>query len=222
MKTILAIGAHPDDIEIGCAGALALLQKGGARIFHTVVTNGEQGSLDIDPQELVFMRKAEARDSGRLLGAEDVFFLNLPDGATAYGISEKINLIRMIRDLRPDAVFTHSASDHFPDHALTHRLTMEAIEGAKGPWYSEARGEPHKVSTVLGYEVWNPMSRYQSAIDISEVIETKILALSQHRSQTTGVNYLDAVRSLARYRGAMTMAGTYAEVFEVLRADRII
>lgn len=219
MKTVLAIGAHPDDIEIGCGGAELLLKKMDCSLVHVIATNGEEGDINSNPAELKLIRQNEARTSANVMGADQVHFLNLPDGATSFGKDEKIALMEIIRRVKPHIVFTHAFSDHFPDHAMVHQLTMAAIEGAKGPWFPLAGESPHKVDVVLGYEVWHPMSRYQKAVDISSVIEDKIHALNQHRSQTSGVDYLDAVRALARFRGVMAMAGQYAEVFEVLRAD---
>lgn len=216
MKTVLSIGAHPDDIEIGCAGTEILLKEKGYRIIHVIATNGEEGSLDLSQEQLAQKRQEEARKSASKIGVDDLRFLSLPDGLTSFTKEVKLELIKIIREFAPEIVFTHSSSDHFPDHAIIHSLTVAAIEGAKGPWYPLASGKPHRVEKVFGYEVWHPLNQHQLAVDITKSMSRKLLALEEHFSQTEGVNYLDAVSGLAKYRGAMTMLGEYAEVFEVL------
>lgn len=216
MKTVLSIGAHPDDIEIGCAGTEILLKEKGYRIIHVIATNGEEGSLDLSQEQLAQKRQEEARKSASKIGVDDLRFLGLADGLTSFSKEVKLELIKIIREFAPEIVFTHSSSDHFPDHAIIHSLTVAAIEGAKGPWYPLASGKPHKVEKVFGYEVWHPLNQHQLAVDITKSMSRKLLALEEHFSQTEGVNYLDAVSGLAKYRGAMTMLGEYAEVFEVL------
>ena len=219
MKTVLSIGAHPDDIEIGCAGTEFMLKENGFRVIHVVATNGEEGSLDLSPEELARKRQEEARRSAGMIGVDELRFLGLPDGLTSFSKEAKLELIKIIREFTPEIVFTHSSTDHFPDHAIVHKLTVAAIEGAKGPWYPLASGEPHRVEKVFGYEVWHPLNQHQLAVDITRSMSRKLLALEEHFSQTEGVNYLDAVSGLAKYRGAMTMVGEYAEVFEVLSAS---
>lgn len=94
---------------------------------------------------------------------------------------------------------------------------MAAVAGAAGPWYQEAKGEPHVPATILGYEVWHPLSTHQLAVDISATVERKLEALRCHQSQIEPTHYDEAFLGLARYRGVMSFTGTYAEVFEVLR-----
>ena len=222
MKTVMSIGAHPDDIEIGCAGTEILLREQGYRLIHVIATNGEEGSLEIPPEELSKRRQQEAIRSAEVLGADSVEFLNLPDGLTDFDKAAKINLIKLIRKYKPEIVFTHSSSDHFPDHAVVHKLTQAALGAAKGPWYSGAAGSPHSVEKVFGYEVWHPLNQHQMSINISSVMDKKIQALKEHYSQVDGVNYLAAVEGLAKYRGAMTMTGEFAEVFEILQITSVL
>ncbi len=219
MRTVMSIGAHPDDIEIGCAGTEILLRERGFELIHVVATNGEEGSLSEPCDELASRRKEEARRSAQIIGANAIEFLGMPDGLCSFTKENKVDLIRLIREYAPEIVFTHSSSDHFPDHVVINRLTISAIEAAKGPWYPAAAGKPHTVGKVLGYEVWNPINQHQIAFDISSAMETKLMALAEHFSQVAGVNYLAAVEGLAKYRAAMTMKGEYAEVFELIHAD---
>lgn len=221
-RLALAIGAHPDDIEIGCGGTLCLLRDRGYEIVHLIVTSGEEGALDRDRSDLARQRQAESRSAAEIIGAREVIFLDVPDGSTSYSKEIKVQLIALLRNLRPEIVFTHAKSDQFPDHALVHKLVMGALAVCGGPWYPEAPGAPHQVQTVLGYEVWNPIPVFQTAVNIEATFDRKLAALRQHASQIETVNYLEAVSGLARYRGVMSLSGAYAEVFEVMRAAALI
>lgn len=217
MRRVLAIGAHPDDVEIGCGGTLAKCAAAGDSVSHLVVTSGEAGSDTIPPKTLARTREAEARRAGKALGAAKVEFLRLRDGLTSYSRADKIALVNRIRALRPDVVFVHARSDAFPDHRVVHELAMAALTAAAGPWYQESRGAPWQVGSVLGYEVWHPLNAYQLAVDITPTLEMKLKALRCHASQMAAIAYDEAAAGLARYRGAMSGAGTHAEVFEVIR-----
>jgi len=216
-ERILAIGAHPDDIEIGCGGTLAKLNQNGFETFHLIVTSGEEGSLSISKESLARTREEEAISSAKVLKSSQVFFLREPDGLTDYSKELRIKMISMIRELRPDMIFTHAQSDAFPDHHVIHRLTLDAVLAAAGPWYPEAGGHLHSVTSVYGYEVWHPMPSYQIASDISRFMEIKTHALQMHTTQIQNVNYVQAIEGLSKYRGVMSMAGEYAEVFEVIK-----
>ncbi len=216
---ILAFGAHPDDIEIGCGGTLRKYVEDGHEVFHGVLTSGEAGARDIPTAELALTREGEARHSAALLGAKEVIFFRFRDGLTQFTPEMKVEVINHIRRIRPDIVFTHASSDGFPDHRIAHELVKAALTGAAGPWYQDSSGEPHSVPHVFGFEVWEPMNRHQIAVDISAQIGRKLEALACHGSQTGKVSYADAVQGLARFRGVMSFTGTHAEVFEALRTE---
>lgn len=213
------IGAHPDDIEFGCGGTVSKLINEGHQCIFIVATNGDQGSLDHDPNDLKNIRQAEAIASAKLLGVKDIQFLELNDGLTNYSLKDKIKLIELIRKFKPDTVFIHSKHDHHPDHKIIHELSHAAIKSATGPWFKDAKGKPHHVARVLGYEVWNPINEYQLAVDIGPYLDQKIAALKKHVSQVSNYPYIDAIKGLAQYRGAMINSRGHAEVFEVLRSE---
>lgn len=221
-KLVLAIGAHPDDIEIGAGGVLSKLRDQGYRLIHLVVTNGDAGSLEIPAPQLAAIRKTEAEAGALVLGAERTIFMNAPDGLLSYTHEMKIALVKVIRELKPTVIFTHAAQDHFTDHQVVHALTLSAVTAAQGPWYQEAGGKPHTVLEIYGYEVWNPLNVFQCAVDVTDYFDRKIAALSKHESQMTGVDYIGAVSGLAVYRGAMSMRGRYAEVFEAIRTTGVL
>jgi N-acetylglucosamine malate deacetylase 1 len=216
-KTILAIGAHPDDIEIGCGGTLSLLKEKGHDLIHLIITSGEEGDFHYTKKHTSEKREAEANQSAALLKASQVIFFREPDGMTTFSKETKTRLISVLREIRPDIIFTHARSDHCPDHQIVHQLTRASVLGANGPWYPDAGGIPHQATEIYGYEVWNPISDFQMAFDISTVIDRKIELIRCHQSQINDVDYVGAVTGLAKYRGIMSMTGSYAEVFEVLK-----
>ncbi|MCB9091217.1 MAG: PIG-L family deacetylase [Halobacteriovoraceae bacterium] len=215
---VLAIGAHPDDIEIGCGGTLLKLVETGADVEIVIATNGESGDNKISKQELASLRQAEAGEAATIMGVRQVHFLDLEDGLSGYERSDKIKLINLIRKIKPQIVFVHSREDIFPDHKVVHEMTMSALKAAAGPWYQECIGDPHDVENIYGYEVWNPINNPQCFEDISKFYEKKIVALSKHQSQVTSINYCEAVKGLASYRGVMSF-GKYAEAFEVIKTS---
>jgi len=217
MVTNLFIGSHPDDIEIGCGGTVAKLISEGQHCVFVIATNGDQGSNKVSKDELSKIRKSEAIDAAKTLGVFDIEFLDLSDGLCHFEFKDKIKLIQIIRKYKPFTVFTHSRSDQHPDHKIIHRLSLDSIKSASGPWFKEADGEPHLVENILGYEVWNPINEYQTAVDITPYIDKKLDALDKHQSQVQDYPYSNAVKGLSMYRGAMVNGKGLAEVFEVLR-----
>lgn len=215
-KRILAIGAHPDDIEIGCGGTMRFLADQGCEIKFIVVTSGEEGALE-GKQLLRQKREDEAKKSALILGASEVIFFREPDGLTNYSKETKSRLIQIIREFKPEIAFIHSSYDCFPDHKIISDLSRSAIQVAGGPWYADAGAATHKVHDVFGFEVWNPNQQPQMSIDITETIENKLKALECHQTQTANINYLGAVRGLNEYRGATAMNGKYAESFEIIQ-----
>lgn len=216
---ILAIGAHPDDIEIGCGGTLGKYIDQGDNVEVLVMTAGEAGSISIDKSELAVMREKEAVAGAKVLGIDKVHFFGLEDGLTGFSRSEKVKLIALLRDIRPDIIFLHSESDNSYDHQMVHKLALAAIFSASGPWFGEAgSAKPYAVKSIYGYEVWSPLSRFQMAVSLTEdQMKRKIEALKKHKSQVDSYDYVKAVEGLAKYRGVMSGAGEFAEVFEVIK-----
>ncbi|MHC9543506.1 MAG: PIG-L deacetylase family protein [Vulcanimicrobiota bacterium] len=218
-KTVLSFGAHPDDIEIGCGGTEALLLQKGFDIVHVYATSGECGSRKSTKEKLAAEREKEASEAAKILGVWDVEFLHYPDGLTAHTREMKMEIITLIRRVKPQIIFIHHREESFPDHRVISDLIMSSVTGAAGPWFQETEGEPWMPELILGYEVWAPLGEYQMAVDISDTIEQKMQALSCYRSQNEETAYQEAMRGLARYRGVMSFAGTYAEVFQVIKGS---
>src|SRR3989338_5031028 len=119
MEKILAIGAHPDDIEIDCAGTIAKAVNEGKKVFFYIITNGDKG---VNPEA----RKAEALESAGILGVEDVFFEGLGDCTLKYDPSLVSKVKSVIMRLGPAVIYTHSKEDISPDHSEVGRATLLA------------------------------------------------------------------------------------------------
>jgi LmbE family N-acetylglucosaminyl deacetylase len=128
-KCVLAIGAHPDDLEILCAGTLALLRERGWKIACATMTPGDVGSATLSREEISAIRKAEAAASARLLDA-DYHCMGSDDIFIAYDRPTLVKVIALIRQLKPTIVFTMSPQDYMIDHEVTSDVVRTACFSA--------------------------------------------------------------------------------------------
>lgn len=122
---ILAIGAHPDDCDLKVGGVAALYRQDGHDVRFVSVTNGESGHQSMSGIELAAIRQAEAQAAGRVIGLRyDV--LPFRDGHLEPTLQARLKLIALIREYRPDLIFTHRPNDYHPDHRYTSQLVNDA------------------------------------------------------------------------------------------------
>ncbi len=198
-KVILAIGAHPDDIDFGCVGSLATFAKEGADIYYLVCTDGNRGSRHhaIDNDVLVEARHKEQQVAADVVGVKEIFFLNEEDGNLIANLEFKEKIVKIIRKIKPDMVFTHdpdwiyrlNSDDEYAfinhnDHRQTGIATLDAVyplsrDLASFPDHSNEGLTPHTVHEVFVYWPKNP----NYFIDISETIDKKVEAIKAHASQ---------------------------------------
>ncbi|MBI1970484.1 PIG-L family deacetylase [Candidatus Woesearchaeota archaeon] len=221
MKKVLAVVAHPDDDIIGCGGSLIEHVLEGDHVAIAYLTSGESGSSTIAPDELKKIRPEEARKAAGVLGIDDTTFFGYRDGHLMYDADPVNQVIRILREKRPDTLYVHAANDLHSDHRIAHEICMQAIFGAPGNHYGISGTRPWHVPTVLAFEVWTPHQNPQLVVDITDVMDKKLQALLEHKSQVVQTRYDEAVEGLARYRGVMSGAGRYAEAFEVIRIGKI-
>lgn len=171
----LAIGAHPDDVEIGCGGTLALLAAAGRRVGILHLTRGEAGSRGTPEQ-----REREARAAAAGLGAVAIDFLNCGDGRLRTGEDEEDAVIAVLRRWCPELVLSPASSDRHPDHGRAHRLVAAAA------FYSglakRGQGEPFRPAAVFSYMQHDPFEP-SFIVDVSPVWDRKLAALAAYRSQ---------------------------------------
>jgi N-acetylglucosamine malate deacetylase 1 len=172
---ILAIGAHPDDVELGCGGTLARLAREGRRVGILHLTRGERGTRGT-PEG----RMAEAERAAQALGAAELAFLDCGDGALRAGLAEEEALIEVLRTWRPEIVLGPTPGDRHPDHARAHRLVLDAC------FYSglanRGEGDPHRPAAVFSYMQHDPFDP-AFIVDVTEGWEAKRESLRCYRSQ---------------------------------------
>lgn len=222
---ILAIGCHPDDLEIGCGGTLALYAEKGHDVFMCHIANGNMGHAVIMPDELAGIRTAEAEASGAILGAKKVFNPDVPDLLVDSHNEEQVRkIVEVIRSVRPDVIITHSPDDYMRDHVETSKLVFNASFSSSIPHYfTESPPWPliapiYYMDTIAGVGFLP-----EEYTDITTTLETKLKALEKHESQLKwmkdhdGIDFLDFVRTVSKFRGLQSGV-TYAEGFRICKS----
>lgn len=223
---VLAIGAHPDDIEIACSGTLAKCVARGDTVIVCHVSSGNLGHVVIPPEELRKIRKQEAITAGGLAGIEviDGGFDDLEIYENNREARDKI--VDVIRYANPDFIITHDPNDYMPDHTAVSKLVFDASFTATLPNYvcsvrryskddTPAKLVPIFYMDTLAGVDFNPTI----FVDVTETIDLKLKMLNCHASQVVwmkdhdGIDFLDMVRTCSRYRGYQCGAD-YAEGFK--------
>ncbi len=199
LKRVLAIGAHPDDIEIACGGTLAKMHDAGYLIRGIVMACGEKGG---DPN----VRPIEAHKGASFLGLDQVQVFHFMDTRLQEQSQEILTVIEnAILDFQPDIILTHSHHDQHQDHQAVHDATLRA-----------ARNK----STILCYESPSTTNDFIPSlfVDIGDYIDVKIESIREHWDQR-GKPYVqqERVRGVALFRGGQAKIRA-AEGFEVIRA----
>ena len=195
---ILAIGAHPDDIELGCFGVLTQHHKKKDKIFGLVLTNGE---LADDPK----MRIQESKKSAKLINMK-LIFASFPDG----NLQENSKLVTFIDDVikkfKINIMYTHSIYDKHQDHIATAKASISS---------SRNIDEAYSYETPSVLAPFNP----QLYVDVTDVFRTKLTALRNHQSQKNKKFMRDsAIKGIAQFRGYQCgLHGKLCEGFEILR-----
>ena len=179
---VLAIGSHPDDVELGCGGTLALLARQGRRVGILHLTGGERSTRGT-PAE----RRAEAEAAAQALGAAELAFLDCGDASLRYGEAEEDALIGILRDWRPELVLGPAPRDRHPDHGRAHELVHAACFYAglasRGRSQDADRDmKPHRPAAVFSYMQHDPFEP-SFVVDVTAVWEMKLQALAAYRSQ---------------------------------------
>jgi LmbE family N-acetylglucosaminyl deacetylase len=221
-RRILAVGAHPDDVEILCAGTLARCRARGDEIIICVATNGDMGSFSKMPPELAAIRESEARTSAARHDAE-FHWLGFPDEFLYTDHEARMRFTRMIREARPDLILTHAPNDYHQDHRAVSELVFVSSFMSAVP-HVEA-GAPHHgqiapiyyMDTLAGIDFLP--TEY---VDITEALDLKLDMLRCHESQLewlgdyNGIDIVEFTTTVARFRGLQSGV-KYAEGFR--RAD---
>ncbi|MDA8016633.1 MAG: bacillithiol biosynthesis deacetylase BshB1 [Thermoanaerobaculia bacterium] len=174
---VLAIGAHPDDVELGCGGTVALLAEQGRKVGILHLTRGEAGTRGTPGQ-----REDEARAAAEALGAVRVDFLACGDGALRHGLEEEDQIIALLRDLRPDILLGPTPDDRHPDHGRGHRLVADAAFYAGLAKRAPETGRAHRPGVIFSYMQHDPFEP-SFVVDVSSVWDKKLASLACYPSQ---------------------------------------
>src|SRR5437867_2822896 len=224
----MAIYAHPDDAEFGMAGTVAKWAKAGVEFTYCMVTNGASGSDDetMTREKLRDTRYDEQRAAAKILGVKNTVFLGYEDGYLYPTLEVRRDVARQIRIHKPDVLFTMDPTFRIggnyinhPDHIAAAEVTLRSINPDASTrqmfpeLWSEERLEPHKPKALF----LMAFDETATAIDISEVMETKVKALLAHSSQLwPGAE--DMIRGWAKQTGK-AKGYKAAESFRIIRFD---
>ncbi len=194
---VLAVGAHPDDVELGCGGALLRHAAAGDDITVLVMTDGGRGEL------ADMSRHHEQREAAERLGAElrwgGFEDCRIPEGADSIAVIDSV-----LAEIGADVLYTHASGDTHQDHRATAAATLAA---------------GRNVPTILQYETPSTMHFDPTVfIDVTDVLDQKLGVVQTHLSQVlrAGRVDLDALGAQARFRGFQGRVGA-AEAFELAR-----
>ena len=197
---ILAIGAHPDDIEFGCGGTLSKYSETGHKVYLLVMSKGDKGGgLEV--------RQKEQENSARILRAEKLYFGNYKDTEIVQSQELITEIEDFLKDIKPDFIFVHYFDDTHQDHRNLSDSTISATR---------------YIHNVLFYEGPTTQNFTPNVyVDITSALDKKYDCLNAHVSQVSktnieGLSIIEAAKSVAHFRGIQGRV-TYAEAFNSLR-----
>jgi LmbE family N-acetylglucosaminyl deacetylase/CheY-like chemotaxis protein len=201
-ETVLAIGAHPDDVEIGCGGVLLRHSGVGHDVHLLTLTTGEAGGQP-------GIRTAESERAAELMSAE-LHMLDLDDTAIAETAETVAAISDVVEAVRPTTIYTHSSRDVHQDHRAAHNASLVAAR---------------RVPRIYAYQTPSTTAEFRPSrfISVDDVLERKLEAIAAFESQTSIRNYLapDLLNATARYWGRFATS-LYAEPLEVIREGDIV
>jgi N-acetylglucosamine malate deacetylase 1 len=215
---VLAIGAHPDDIEILCAGTMAKFAKLGHNVFICNVCDGSKGSNVHTSKEIALIRRKEAIESANIIGATSLT-ANIPDGELIVDLGSRVKIIDILRQADPDLIITHSPDDYMSDHVNVSKLVFEATYLANLSLWKTDFPPTTKLPFLYYMDTLAGLNFLPDEyVDITDTIETKIEMMMKMQSQLGWLkdmhnsNADEFIRIVARFRGFQASVD-YAEAF---------
>lgn len=208
---ILAVFAHPDDLELTVGGTMLKIKSLGYRTGGLDITRGEMGTRGT-PEG----RAAEAEDAAQILKLDVRENLELPDGRVFVTDEARTKLVRVLRRLRPQVILTHQLDDPHPDHDHIARLVREAARLSSMQNYDGRFGQERiPVPPRVAHNIFSRRVIPSFIVDVSEFLEDKMRAIRAHRSQfhdpdsnepetrLTDKNFLNELENRSRYFGSL-------------------
>lgn len=207
---ILAIFAHPDDVELTVGGTLLKMKSAGYKTAALDVTRGEMGT-----RGNVKGRAKEAEEAAKILKLDLRENLELPDGRVFVTDEARTKLVRVLRRLKPKVLLTHQSDDPHPDHNHIAQLVREAARLASMQKYDFDFGQARTRVPIVAHNVFSQRLVPSFIVDISEFLEQKTAAIRAHASQfynpnssepetrLTGKEFIDELENRSRYFGSL-------------------
>jgi len=230
IERVLAVMAHPDDIDFGAAGTVRALVDAGVEVSYAIVTNGDAGGFqdDIPRSEIPRIRQAEQRAAGGVLGVDDIVFLGYRDGELHVSHELRRDITREIRRVRPDRMIIQSPDRNWeripashPDHLAAGEAAIQAVyPDARNPFAHPSLLQDEGLQDWTVPEVWVMGTPTPDRwIDVTDTFDAKLAAIHAHVSQLPDPGMIDE-----RVRGWLTMQaergglpqGRLAEAFMVV------
>ena len=217
---ILAIAAHPDDIEILCAGTLARYAETGHSITLGVFTDGSMGDAHVPPAKLAAIRHAETKTAAAIIGAR-LLWTGIIDEHVFPNEAQRRIMIDLLRDADPDVILTHSPNDYHPDHRHVSQLVFDSYFQKGLPHIPDLTRTACRFAGAQIYYLDNLGGigfQPTEYVDITATMETKRRMLACHASQFAAMSELantnlkELVETQSRFRG-IAAGCRYAEGF---------
>lgn len=194
IERALVVTAHPDDLDFGCAGTVAVLTANGTEVSYCICTDGDAGGFDpaVPRTAIGGIRQREQRSAAAAVGVSDVTFLGYADGALSASIELRRDISRQVRRTRPQVVITQSPERQWDRLGASHPDHLAAGEAATCAFYPDAQNPfAHVTLAQAGFEAWKadelwlmaPVERDAFVVDVTPVIASKFAALGSHESQ---------------------------------------
>jgi LmbE family N-acetylglucosaminyl deacetylase len=217
-RCILAIGAHPDDIELSCAGTLARFLRAGRSVHLAIACRGDRGGKTGPDPELAQRRALEARRAAEILSVP-IDLLDLGDAEVRDTPEVRRLFVTLLRSVRPDLIVTHAPTDYHHDHVQVSEITTRCAWFAASPGHDTGQPPLETTPAVVYMEnVAGTNFEPTHLVDISETMAIKRRMLACHQSQLSrtdsGIAQLEELaETLAKLRG-LQCGVAYAEGFQ--------
>jgi LmbE family N-acetylglucosaminyl deacetylase len=231
VQRILVFAAHPDDVDFGSAGTVALWTDAGIDVTYCIVTDGDAGGYDesVPRSEIAPLRRAEQAAAAKQVGVTDIRWLGYPDGRVEATLGLRRDLARVIRQVRPQRVVSPSPERNYarmgtshPDHRAVGSAALDAVyPDARNPFAFPELLHEEGLDAWTVAEVWIPGSPAPGHyVDVTATFDRKVAALRAHVSQT---GHMDGLEEFVRGWLARTAVqaglpeGHLAEAYQVIQ-----
>ncbi|MGW7416952.1 PIG-L deacetylase family protein [Streptomyces sp. NPDC054863] len=228
----LAVVAHPDDLEYGCAAAVAAWTDAGRDVTYVLASRGEAGIDTLEPAKCGPLREKEQRASAAVVGVREVEFLDHRDGVIEYGTALRRDIAAAIRRHRPELVITLNHRDTWgtgggafwntPDHVAVGRATLDAAGDAGNRWiFPELTEQGLRPWDGVRWVAVAGTASATHAVDARPGLERSVLSLLEHRAYIEALTDEDPEQYCRRFLTdnvhavAQRFGGIPAVAFEV-------